>query len=108
MVYPDKGTFLTHMGIRSLNVAGTLATIFRNNKKLVGKISEGEIGHVFSLLQVHGKMARWLRLLASYLTVKDKPHLANQNRVLKQVLAHSNVVNLYTEPGATGTSLFAL
>jgi hypothetical protein len=75
--------FLNHISIDGMRAPECIAALFRDNTALCVKVSEKLIRKFLNAIVKHGKIAKWLRLIHSFVAAKGRPIRRSQDLVLK-------------------------
>ncbi len=76
-------TFLTHISTDGTQAADCISAVFKDNAHLCSKVSEKLLRKFINAIVKHGKVAKWLRLIQSFVMVKGRPLRRTQDLVLK-------------------------
>jgi hypothetical protein len=75
--------FLGHISIDGMRASECISAVFRDNASLCSKVSEKLVRRLMNAIVKHGKIAKWLRLILSLITVNGRPLRRTQDLVLK-------------------------
>ena len=83
--------FKKHISVAGLNALDFIAAVFRNNLTLCDVMGEEFIHNVCTLVDKHGKNARWLRFLRCLIFVNGRRHERNTILVMRRLGANAVV-----------------
>lgn len=86
--------FMSHMGVKHLDMARAIGSILRNNKRLLNAVSDDLIRHVLYLTKHLGKRSRWLKLISELLVCNGKVLALNQKMILNKFSENVDLLNL--------------
>lgn len=90
--YWELPLILSHLSVEGLLASECVAAIFRDNEALCSKVSEKLVRKFLGVIVKHGKSARWLTVLLSFLEVHGRAIERNQDLISKLLQDEAEII----------------
>lgn len=81
--YTQRSVFLDHVSINGLCAPDCITAVYKDNATLCSKVSEKLVRKFISAIVKYGKIAKWLLVVKTFLTVNGRPIKRAQDLILK-------------------------